>query len=39
MIDGHAHVCGDLLDPERIRRTLDVNGVEKVVLVPGQRSR
>jgi predicted TIM-barrel fold metal-dependent hydrolase len=36
MIDGHAHACGDLLDPERIRRTLDVNGVEKVVLVPGQ---
>jgi len=36
MIDGHAHACGDLLNPERIHRTLDANGVDKVVLVPGQ---
>jgi predicted TIM-barrel fold metal-dependent hydrolase len=36
LIDGHAHACGNLLDPEGIRRTLDANGVDKVVLVPGQ---
>lgn len=36
MIDGHAHACGELLSPKGIVRTLDANGVYKVVLVPGE---
>jgi len=36
LIDGHAHACGDYLRPEDIVRTLDSNGVGRVVLVPGQ---
>lgn len=36
MIDGHAHACGDLLRPEGIRRILEANGVDRVVLVPGE---
>ena len=37
MIDGHAHASGDLLTTEGILRALDAQGVDKVVLVPGQR--
>jgi predicted TIM-barrel fold metal-dependent hydrolase len=36
MIDGHAHACGDLLRPEGILRILEANGVDQVVLVPGE---
>jgi predicted TIM-barrel fold metal-dependent hydrolase len=36
MIDAHAHACGELLTPEGILRTLDSNGVDKVVLAPGE---
>jgi predicted TIM-barrel fold metal-dependent hydrolase len=36
MIDGHAHACGDLLTPEGIVGVLDANGVDQVVLVPGE---
>jgi len=36
VIDGHAHACGELLTPEGILGSLDANGVDKVVLVPGE---
>jgi predicted TIM-barrel fold metal-dependent hydrolase len=36
MIDGHAHASGDLLTTEGILRVLDAQGVDRVVLVPGQ---
>lgn len=36
IIDGHAHACGDYLTPEKISQTLLKNGVDKVVLVPGE---
>ncbi len=36
IIDGHAHACGELLNAEGILRTLDENGVDKIILVPGQ---
>jgi uncharacterized protein len=36
IIDGHAHACGDFLTPEKINQTLLKNGVDKVVLVPGE---
>jgi len=36
IIDGHSHACGKYLTPESIVKTLDNNGVDKVVLVPGE---
>jgi uncharacterized protein len=36
IIDGHAHACGDYLTPEKINQALLENGVDKVVLVPGE---
>lgn len=36
LIDGHAHACGCYLRPENIVQTLDENGFDKVILVPGQ---
>lgn len=36
IIDAHAHACGDFLAPQGIIRTLDANGVDRVVLVPGE---
>jgi predicted TIM-barrel fold metal-dependent hydrolase len=37
IIDGHSHSCGKFLTKESILETLDNNGVDKVVLVPGER--
>jgi len=36
IIDGHSHACGKFLTAENIVKTLDKNGVDKVVLVPGE---
>lgn len=36
IIDGHSHACGKFLTAESIVKTLDNNGVDKVVLVPGE---
>lgn len=36
IIDGHSHACGKFLTAESIVRTLDKNGVDRVVLVPGE---
>lgn len=36
IIDGHSHACGKFLTAESIVKTLDDNGVDKVVLVPGE---
>ena len=36
IIDGHSHACGKYLTAEGIIKTLDENGVDKVVLVPGE---
>jgi len=36
IIDGHSHACGRYLTAESIIKTLDENGVDKVVLVPGE---
>lgn len=36
IIDGHSHACGKFLTTESIVKTLDDNGVDKVVLVPGE---
>ncbi len=36
IIDGHSHACGKFLTAESILKTLDKNGVDKVVLVPGE---
>lgn len=36
VIDGHSHACGNFLTSEGIIKTLDYNGVDKVVLVPGE---
>ena len=36
IIDGHSHACGKFLTAESIVKTLDTNGVHKVVLVPGE---
>ncbi len=36
IIDGHSHACGNLLTVQGILKTLDENGVDKVVLVPGE---
>jgi hypothetical protein len=36
IIDGHSHACGRFLTPESIINNLDSNGVDKVILVPGE---
>ncbi len=36
IIDGHSHACGKFLTAESILKVLDDNGVDKVVLVPGE---
>ena len=36
IIDGHSHACGRFLTPDSIINTLDTNGVDKVILVPGE---
>lgn len=36
IIDGHSHACGKYLTAEGIIDELDKNGVQKVVLVPGE---
>ncbi len=36
IIDGHSHACGKFLTVESILETLYKNGVDKVVLVPGE---
>lgn len=36
IIDGHSHACGRYLTADGIIKTLDENGVDKVVLVPGE---
>jgi predicted TIM-barrel fold metal-dependent hydrolase len=36
IIDGHAHACGEYLNPESIKKKIKSAGVDKVVLVPGQ---
>jgi len=36
IIDGHAHACGKYLTAEGILKTLNENGTDKVVLVPGE---
>lgn len=36
IIDGHAHACGKYLTADSIQKTLDANGAEKVILVPGE---
>ncbi len=36
IIDGHAHACGDFLTIQEIKKNLDSNSVDKVVLVPGE---
>ena len=38
VIDGHAHACGNFLSASNIVRILNVNNVDKVVLVPGERN-
>jgi choline kinase len=36
IIDGHSHACGKYLTAEGIIKTLNENGIDKVVLVPGE---
>jgi predicted TIM-barrel fold metal-dependent hydrolase len=36
VIDGHSHACGKFLSAESIVKNLDENGVNKVILVPGE---
>ena len=36
IIDGHSHACGKFLTAKSIVKALDDNGVDKVVLVPGE---
>lgn len=36
IIDGHSHACGRYLSADGIIKALDSNGVDKVVLVPGE---
>ena len=38
IIDGHSHACGKFLTTESIVKTLDNNGVDIVVLVPGEQN-
>ena len=36
VIDGHSHACGKFLTIDGIIKALDDNGIDKVVLVPGE---
>jgi len=36
IIDGHSHACGRFLTSDSISNTLDTNGVDQVILVPGE---
>ncbi|PKP30173.1 MAG: hypothetical protein CVU00_13880 [Bacteroidetes bacterium HGW-Bacteroidetes-17] len=36
IIDGHSHACGRFLTAESIIKTLDSNGVDKVILTSGE---
>ncbi len=36
IIDGHAHACGEYLQADSILHNLNINQVDKVVLVPGE---
>ena len=36
IIGGHSHACGKFLTADSILQTLNSNGVDKVVLVPGE---
>lgn len=36
IIDGHSHACGRFLTPDSIITTLDNDGIDKVILVPGE---
>lgn len=36
IIDSHAHACGPFLKPDKLIEILDNNGVDKLVLVPGE---
>lgn len=36
IVDAHAHACGDFLKGEDVASVLDRNGVDKVILVPGE---
>jgi predicted TIM-barrel fold metal-dependent hydrolase len=36
LIDGHSHACGKFLTIDGIIKALDDNGIDKVVLVPGE---
>jgi len=36
IIDGHSHACGKFLTAESTVKALDNNGIDKVVLVPGE---
>lgn len=36
IIDGHAHACGDFLYAEKIIEELDRNGIDKIILSPGE---
>jgi predicted TIM-barrel fold metal-dependent hydrolase len=36
IIDGHGHACGEYLNAESIKKKIELAGIEKVVLVPGQ---
>ena len=36
IIDGHSHACGDFLNAASIIKKLDILGVDRVVLVPGE---
>jgi predicted TIM-barrel fold metal-dependent hydrolase len=37
IIDAHAHACGPFLRGENLIRVLDQSGVDRVILVPGQK--
>jgi predicted TIM-barrel fold metal-dependent hydrolase len=37
VIDAHAHACGPFLKGENLIRVLDQNGVDRVLLTPGQK--
>ena len=36
IIDGHSHACGRFLTSDGIINTLNTNGVDKVILLPGE---
>lgn len=36
IIDSHAHACGEYLNIESIKKKMKNNGIEKIILVPGE---